>query len=189
MVILRIVVSSFSDFIAFLAATNRLTSTWQISKALRASASSAGLPPTFAFLNLAIAALERVKSCPDVSMFFQPPQSTEPGNRPVYPGCQTGAIHHRITGWFVISLSLLCHKAVRNRRSRRTSGAFARLRKSHDDFAEALTQLPRGAELFDILRLEPDVLDMEAVGGRSERRNLMSDKVDEKAQKISQSAG
>ena len=165
MVILRIVVSSFSDFIAFLAATNRLTSTWQISKALRASASSAGLPPTFAFLNLAIAAFERVKSCPDVSMFFQPPQSTEPGNRRVYPDCQTGAIHHRITGWFVISLSLLCHKAVRieGRRPRRTSGAFARLRKPHDDFAEALTQLPRGAELFDILRLEPDV--KFAVGG------------------------
>jgi len=89
-VIFRIVVSSFSDFIAFLAARNRLTSAWQRSKAVRASASSAG--SAFAFLNLAIAVLDRVNSCPGVSMILQP-QSTKPGKLRVYPDRQTGAIH------------------------------------------------------------------------------------------------
>ena len=100
--IFRIVASSFSDFIAFLAATNRLTSAWQRSKAVRASASSAGLPSAFAFSNLAIAALERVKSCPAVSMFSQPPRVDPVAY--ILPGLPTGAMHYRIARWFVVGL-------------------------------------------------------------------------------------
>jgi hypothetical protein len=77
-VILRIVVSSFSDFIAFLAATNRLTSTWQISKALRASASSAGLPPAFAFLNLATLPLSGSKAALTYPCSFSHPSRQNP---------------------------------------------------------------------------------------------------------------
>jgi hypothetical protein len=48
--------------IAFFAATNRLTSAWQRSRAARASAISAGLPSALAPSNWAIAARERIKS-------------------------------------------------------------------------------------------------------------------------------
>jgi hypothetical protein len=48
--------------IAFFAATNRLTSAWQRSRAARASAIWAGLPSALAPSNWAIAALERIKS-------------------------------------------------------------------------------------------------------------------------------
>lgn len=77
------VAASFSDFIAFLAPTNCLTSAWQRSRAVRASASSAGLPSAFAFSNRSIAALERVKSCPAVSTFFQPLELTSSPNREI----------------------------------------------------------------------------------------------------------
>jgi hypothetical protein len=51
--------------IAFFAATNRLTSAWQRSKAARASAISAGLPPAFTRSKWAIAPLERIKRSRD----------------------------------------------------------------------------------------------------------------------------
>jgi hypothetical protein len=66
--------------------------------------------------------------------------------------------HSKTNGWRDLSRRLLTVISSRKgRNSRALFPTFARLRHPEDDIAVALTLLPHGAELIDILRLEPYV--------------------------------
>ena len=66
--------------------------------------------------------------------------------------------HSKTNGWRDLSRRLLTViSSRRGRNSRALFPTFARLRHPEDDIAVALTLLPHGAELIDILRLEPYV--------------------------------
>jgi hypothetical protein len=92
--------------IAFFAATDRLTSAWHLSRAVRASAIWAGLPPAFARSNWAIAALERIKRS------HIPCNKAPCGQiaRRVYftPVCQSLATFHRA----IVGIKLICDRSA-----------------------------------------------------------------------------